>query len=127
MTTILDDLDIELMKKGATLFEGEHNFKPYCFRATDKGVYIREIESCQLIENTLYTANFFPKHTYTLIVKGKGFGRNQIRLMMGTLIKLGRGEVHLNYIQDSLKPESTEVMDFIAPASGLILNSVVFE
>jgi tRNA pseudouridine38-40 synthase len=127
MTTILDDLDIELMKLGAQLFEGTHNFKPYCFRATDKGVYRRTIERCQLVENSLFTANFFPKNTYTLIVKGKGFGRNQIRLMMGTLIKLGRGEVDLAYIENSLKPESTEVMDFIAPASGLILNSVEFK
>lgn len=127
MTTILEDLDIDLMKQGAKLFEGEHNFKPYCFRATDKGLYLREIDSCKLVENTLFTANFFPENTYTLIVKGKGFGRNQIRLMMGTLIKLGRGEVHLAYIENSLKPESTEVMDFIAPASGLILNSVEFE
>lgn len=127
MTTILDDLDIELMKQGAQLFEGTHNFKPYCFRASDKGFYERTIESCVLVENTLYTANFFPKNTYTLIVKGKGFGRNQIRLMMGTLIKLGRGEVDLNYIENSLKSESKEVMDYIAPASGLILNSVEFE
>jgi len=127
MTTILDDLDIELMKKGAKLFEGTHNFKPYCFRASDQGLYRRTVDSCQLVENTLYTASFFPENTYTLIVKGKGFGRNQIRLMMGTLIKLGRGEVDLNYIKESLKPESDEVMDFIAPASGLILNSVEFE
>ncbi|WP_040281806.1 tRNA pseudouridine synthase A [Psychroserpens damuponensis] len=127
MTTILDDLDIEIMKQGAQLFEGTHNFKPYCFRATDKGLYRRTIESCQLTDNTLFTANFFPKKTYTLIVKGKGFGRNQIRLMMGTLIKLGRGEVDLAYIENSLKPDSTEVMDFVAPASGLILNAVEFE
>ncbi|WP_298901823.1 tRNA pseudouridine(38-40) synthase TruA [uncultured Psychroserpens sp.] len=127
MTTILDDLDIEIMKQGAKCFEGTHNFKPYCFRATDKGLYERTIDSCVLVENTLFTANFFPEHTYTLIVKGKGFGRNQIRLMMGTLIKLGRGEVDLTYIENSLKPESTEVMDFIAPASGLMLHAVTFE
>ena len=127
MTTILDDLDIDLMMQGAKLFEGTHNFKPYCFRATNKGIYRRTVDSCQLVENTKFTANFFPEKSYTLIVKGKGFGRNQIRLMMGTLIKLGRGEVDLNYIENSLQPESTEIMDFIAPASGLILNSVEFE
>ncbi|MFT7051030.1 MAG: tRNA pseudouridine38-40 synthase [Psychroserpens sp.] len=127
MTTILDDLDLELMIQGARLFEGTHNFKPYCFRATDKGLYTRTIDSCELIENSLFTANFFPEKTYTLIVRGKGFGRNQIRLMMGTLIKLGRGDVDLAYIENSLKPESIEVMDYVAPASGLILNSVEFE
>lgn len=127
MTTILGHLDIELMKTGAKLFEGTHNFKPYCFRATDQGQYERTIEHCELTENTLYSANFFPECSYILVVKGKGFGRNQIRLMMGALIKLGRGEVNLEYIKSSLQPKSELVMDFVAPASGLILNAVEFE
>ena len=46
---------------------------------------------------------------------------------MGALIKLGRGDITLQYIIDSLKPESKEVMDYIAPASGLILNKIEFE
>jgi tRNA pseudouridine38-40 synthase len=60
-------------------------------------------------------------------VIGKGFMRNQIRLMFGALIKLGRGEVTLDYIENTLKQESEEVMDYIAPASGLILHTVNFE
>ena len=127
MTTILDDLDIELMKKGAKLFQGTHNFKAYCFRATDNGIFNREIITCELIENSIFEANFFPKHTYILKVIGKGFGRNQIRLMMGALIKLGRGDISLLYIEDSLKPESAVVIDYIAPASGLILNKIEFD
>ena len=127
MTTILDKLDIELMKQGAKLFQGKHNFKTFCFRTTDNGIYNREILTCELIENNEFTANFFPEQTYLLRVKGKGFGRNQIRLMMGALIKLGRGDITLQYIIDSLKPESKEVMDYIAPASGLILNKIEFE
>lgn len=59
-------------------------------------------------------------------VVGKGFGRNQIRLMMGALIKLGRGDITLNYIQQSLLPESNEVIGYIAPASGLVLNKIEF-
>jgi len=33
----------------------------------------------------------------------------------------------LDYIEKSLLPESMEVMDYIAPASGLILNKIEFE
>ena len=115
------------MKKGAKLFQGKHNFKTYCYKATDNAKYNREIELSELLENNEYIANFFPKESFILRVKGKGFGRNQIRLIMGALIKLGKGDISLSYIENSLKPESTEVMDYIAPASGLILNKIEFE
>jgi tRNA pseudouridine38-40 synthase len=127
LTTILEPLDIELMKQGATLFEGSHYFKTYCYRATDKGQYSRTIESSVIVNNDLYIANFFPEHSYVFKVIGKGFMRNQIRLMFGVLIKLGRGEVSLEYISSTLKEDSTEVMDYIAPASGLILHSVNYD
>ncbi|WP_404802541.1 tRNA pseudouridine synthase A [Bizionia paragorgiae] len=127
ITTILDDLDIDVMMEGAKLFEGKHYFKSYCFRPTDHGIYTRTIELCELVENTKYTANFFPEKTYMLRVKGKGFMRNQIRLMMGTLIDLGKGKLSLQDIKDSLKPENTSRMEYIAPASGLILSKIDFE
>ena len=126
MTTILEPLDIELIKKGAQLFQGLHNFKSYCYKATDNGLYQRELQTCELIENSLYTANFFPKKSYILRVIGKGFGRHQIRLMMGALIKLGRGEVDLNFIEKSLKKDTTITIDYIAQASGLILHKIDF-
>tara|TARA_R110002033_G_scaffold62625_3_gene113401 strand:- start:2 stop:778 length:777 start_codon:yes stop_codon:yes gene_type:complete len=126
MTTILDDLDIEVMKRGAKLFEGEHYFKSYCYKPTDNGIYNREILLCELMENTVYTANYFPGNSYLLCVKGKGFMRNQIRLMMGTLIDLGKGKLSLQDIENSLLPESNIKMHYIAPASGLILKNIAF-
>ncbi|MBO6880252.1 tRNA pseudouridine(38-40) synthase TruA [Winogradskyella sp.] len=127
LTTILEPLDVELMQQGAKLFEGTHNFKTYCYKATNKGEYTRTIESSIIVDNDIYVANFFPKKSYVFKIKGKGFMRNQIRLMFGCLIKLGRGEVTLDYIKSTLQNDSTEVMDYIAPASGLILHSINFE
>ncbi|GAL77705.1 tRNA pseudouridine synthase A [Algibacter lectus] len=126
MTTILDKLDIELMKEGAKLFQGENYLKTYCYKPTDNGIYTREIMLCELVENTLYTANYFPEKTYILRVQGKGFMRNQIRLMMGTLIDLGKGKLTLQDIKDSLKPDNDIKMNYIAPASGLILKNIDF-
>lgn len=127
LATILEPLDVEIMKQGAILFEGTHNFRSYCYKATNNGLYNRTVELCELVENREYTANFFPEKTYLLRIQGKGFMRNQIRLIMGVLIKLGRGEVTLDYIKNSLKPGSKEHMDYIAPASGLILNRIEFD
>jgi len=127
ITTILDSLDIKLMQQGATLFQGKHNFKTYCYKPSEHGVFIREMDCCELIENKMFTANFFPEKSYILRIRGKGFGRNQIRLMMGALIKLGRGDITLDDIRESLLPESTTIIEYIAPASGLILNKIEFE
>ncbi|MCL5127810.1 MULTISPECIES: tRNA pseudouridine(38-40) synthase TruA [unclassified Algibacter] len=126
MTTVLDELDIDLMKEGAKLFEGENYLKSYCYKPTDNGVYTREIITCELIENTVYTANYFPEKTYILRVQGKGFMRNQIRLMMGTLFDLGKGKLSLQDIRDSLKPDNNIAINYVAPASGLILKSIDF-
>ncbi|MCM4160804.1 tRNA pseudouridine(38-40) synthase TruA [Antarcticibacterium flavum] len=127
MANIQDDLDIELMKKGAAMFQGEHSFKNYTVSPSEKTKLTRLVEVCGISENELYTANFFPETSYIFSVKGSGFLRYQIRLMMGTLIQLGKGEVTLQDIQDSLKPESEMTMTFIAPASGLILNKIDFK
>jgi len=127
LTTILDDLDIELMKQGAKLFEGKHFLKTYCYKPSNNGIYNREILTCEIVENTIYTASFFPKQSYLLRIRGKGFMRNQIRLMMGTLIDLGKGKLNLEDIKASLEPNNTIKMEYIAPASGLILKSVAFE
>lgn len=127
MTTILDDLNIETMKQGAKLFEGSHYFKSYCYKPTDNGIYNRTVLLCELVENTIYTANYFPEKSYVLRVKGKGFMRNQIRLMMGTLFDLGKGKLTLKDIELSLKEDYNKRMDYIAPASGLILKDIEFE
>ncbi|MDC1491879.1 tRNA pseudouridine(38-40) synthase TruA [Flavobacteriaceae bacterium] len=126
ITTFLDSLDIDLMKEGAKLFEGLHNFKSYCYKPNDNGIFEREINYCRISNNDTLKANFFPEKSYELTVRGKGFMRNQIRLMMGVLVELGRAEVNLDYIRDSLTKYNPEI-NYIAPASGLMLNKVDFK
>ena len=127
MTTILVDLDIEKMKQGAKLFQGEHFFKSYCYKPTDNGIYNREIDVCEIVINTEFSASFFPERSYLLRVKGKGFMRNQIRLMMGALLQVGKGELSIDELRASLIPDNTISIDYIAPASGLILNKIDFD
>ena len=54
ITTILDSLNINIMKEGAALFQGEHNFKTYCYKPSKNSVFIRSIDCCELVENTIY-------------------------------------------------------------------------
>ncbi|NJN24859.1 MAG: tRNA pseudouridine(38-40) synthase TruA [Cyclobacteriaceae bacterium] len=127
LASFMENMDIELMKEGARLFEGRHNFRKYCTKPSEKTNFDRIIDKCQIEENTSYTASFFPARSYACHIHGKGFMRNQIRLMMGTLFRLGRGELGLEDIKQSLRHPDDTPLDCIAPASGLILNKVQFE
>jgi tRNA pseudouridine38-40 synthase len=127
MTNIQEHLDLQLMMKGAKLFQGSHNFKAYCYKATEESHYLRSVDLSQLVLNEDYTASFFPEVSYVFKVRGKGFGRNQIRLMMGALIRLGNGELQLKQLERSLRTGELDQVNFIAPASGLILHSISFE
>jgi tRNA pseudouridine38-40 synthase len=128
MVNINNELDLELMKTAALLFSGEHYFHKYCTQPSEHTVFKRVIESCQIIENTILTASFFPEKSYILIVRGKGFLRYQIRLMMATLFEVGKGNFSLHFIKTSLKENNDrKFMRNIAPASGLQLFDIELE
>lgn len=120
-------LNIELMKKGAKLFEGAHFFHKYCTQPSKHTIFKRTIITSEIVENTIYTANFFPKRSFVLRVKGEGFLRYQIRLMMGVLIELGKEAVDLDYIIASLEADNDrKSFNTIAPSSGLQLYDITF-
>lgn len=128
LTGVLEELDIEKMQQGAKLFEGFHNFKRYCTKPSPETKVAREVLLCKIIENTELTASFFPKKSYVLIVRGEGFLRNQIRLMMGALFELGKGNYSLEFIKDTLNIDTNiDFLKTIAPASGLHLAKVEFK
>lgn len=120
------DLDIELMKSGASLFKGAHHFIKYCTQPRPGTILEREILESRITENTFLKANFFPAESYVYIIRSKGFLRYQVRLIMGQLLSLGRGEIRLEDIQESLTGKDSRPLRHIAPASGLILNKIEF-
>jgi len=123
-----ENLDLNLMKVGAKLFEGNHYFHKYCTKPSKHTTFNREIMSCEIVENDIYTANFFPKNSYVLKVKGSGFLRYQIRLMMGVLLQLGKKEITLEFIKKSLEIDNDrEPFKTIAPSSGLQLFDIKFQ
>jgi len=120
-------LDINMMRKGALLFKGKHNFKRYCTKPNPKTMFEREVLVSKIEENNLYKANFFPEISYVYHIHSKGFLRYQVRLIMGQLFSLGRGEIELGEIKESLKGNYDKPLRHIAPSSGLILNKMEFK
>ena len=128
MSGLQEDLNIDLMKLGAKLFEGEHYFHKYCTKPSAQTIFKRRIDSCEIVENDLMTASFFPETSYVLKVKGKGFLRYQIRLMMAALFEVGKEQLPLQYIEASLKEDNDrQSLRNVAPGSGLQLFDVDFK
>tara|TARA_B100000809_G_C15083666_1_gene510584 strand:+ start:315 stop:1106 length:792 start_codon:yes stop_codon:yes gene_type:complete len=120
-----EDLNIYEMMKAAKLFEGEHHFHKYCTKPSENTIFKRTINSCEIVENNILTASFFPEKSYILKVRGKGFLRYQIRLMMATLFELGKRNLDLQFIEASLKENNDrKFLRNIAPSSGLQLFDI---
>lgn len=127
IANIIESLDIELMMKAAKLFEGTHDFRNYTARIQENTKVIRTIHTSKILYNDLLKANFFPESSYAFKVRSKGFMRYQIRMMMGTLIQLGRGELDYSDFQKSLDGSHDIKFSYIAPGSGLLLHQLNFE
>ncbi|MEO0526490.1 MAG: tRNA pseudouridine(38-40) synthase TruA [Bacteroidota bacterium] len=121
------DLDIKAMKNAALLFAGTHNFRAYTSRPREHTRFIRTLLLCEIQENKLLKANFFPEKSFALHIKGNGFMRYQVRMIMGALIQLGRGELGIEDIKASFNDDSVMKITFVAPGSGLHLNKLHFE
>lgn len=127
MLDLLEELDIEMMKQGAKVFEGVHNFQRYTPVSNGKNTFVREIISSALEENKGLDAGFFPENSYTFRIQSRGFLRHQVRLMMGALIELGRGEISLTELKDSLQGGNHQAIGFKVPGAGLVLHHIAFE
>lgn len=121
-------LDIDMMKKGARIFLGHHNFKAYCTQPKPGTNLDREILKSEITNNTEFSASFFPEQSFVFKVRSSGFVRNQVRLMMGHLLQVGSGKLELDSIENSLTTgERVHSLESTAPASGLHLANTLWE
>lgn len=120
-------LNVPLMMEAAKLFEGSHNFKRYASKPSPNTVFDREIVLSEIVKNTQIFGSFVPESSYVFKVKSKGFLRYQVRLMIGALVNVGRGEWGLDDLKDTLSNFEGMQIKHIAPSSGLVLHKVDFE
>ncbi|QJP34234.1 tRNA pseudouridine(38-40) synthase TruA [Nonlabens sp. Ci31] len=120
-------LDLSLMKEAARLFEGTHDFWSYTYKPSDTTETKVTIESALIEKNELFTASFFPEQSFVFRVKGAGFKRHQVRLMMGMLFDLGMHKFTLEEFKETLDGSLKIHLSHIAPPSGLMLYSTQFQ
>jgi tRNA pseudouridine38-40 synthase len=126
LTSFQFDLKLDLMKKAAQLFEGVHDFRAFIHLPNMETKSVMRVENSKIKINDYFQLPIFPNQSYAYVVKGKGFKRQQVRLMMGALYELGIGKLSLDDIKKYLAEPNAEGYSFIAPASGLFINKIDF-
>lgn len=126
LTRFAEQLDVDLMSEAARLFEGKHNFINFCKRPSPDALSEREVFQSEIVLNELITASFLPEKSWLFRVKGPGFMRHQVRMMMGALAQVGNGELSLVDLGLLLESKSEKFI-LTAPASGLMIQSINFQ
>ena len=111
-------LNIPAMCEAARQFEGTHDFKSFCAVNAQSKTSVRTIYACTVTKEA---------DIITIRVTGNGFLYNMVRIIAGTLIKVGAGEFAPQEMQTILDACDRSVAGPTAPAHGLTMIGLEYE
>ena len=115
-TQVYKSLDIDNMRKAASLLVGEHDFATFQNTGSNlKGTVrcVNSFEVAQTEDNCIY-----------FVVNGNAFLYNQVRNMCGLLVEVGKGKYNLDEVIAALN--GTKLRYKTLPAKGLTLEKVFY-
>ena len=116
VTVMPEMLDVKAMEEAAKQLCGEHDFSAFCGNAKMKKSTVRFIRSIEIRREGEELQLFFT---------GNGFLHNMVRILVGTLVEVGRGERSPESIPALFGGKRAEA-GFLAPAQGLCLMEVTY-
>jgi tRNA pseudouridine38-40 synthase len=110
-------LDLAAMHQTCGLLEGTHDFKAFRGAADQREITIRTLLRVQLLPGFLNNPELL-----ALEVHGTAFMLNMVRIIAGTLIDVGRGQLRTEVVSSLLSEEGDRRSGgMTAPAHGLTL------
>ena len=109
-------LDLAAMESAAQKLLGEHDFSAFCGNAKMKKSTVRYIRSIRIQKQG---------EELILDITGNGFLHNMVRILVGTLIEVGRGTRSADSIPSLFGGKRADA-GFLAPAQGLCLMEVEY-
>ena len=108
-------LDIDKMRQAASYLVGEHDFVSFCNVRTDVENTVRTITELDILTNG---------NEITIRITGNGFLYNMVRIIVGTLIRVGRGFYEPEKVKEILEAKDRKAAGVTAPAHGLMLVEI---
>lgn len=111
-------LNIDKMKKAAKLLCGTHDFLGFCSLKESKKSTVRTLESIIIRQEN--------KKIY-IQYKGNGFLYHMVRILTGTLIEVGIGNMKPEEVETILQEKNRNLAGQTVPSQGLKLLSVEYQ
>lgn len=111
-------LDIEKMRQAASYLVGEHDFVSFCNIRTDVENTVRTITALEILTEG---------NEITIRITGNGFLYNMVRIIVGTLIRVGRGFYEPEKVKEILEAKDRKAAGVTAPANGLMLMEIQYK
>ncbi len=118
------ELDIDLMRSACKKFVGEHDFQNYFTVGTEVSGTVRRILHCDIEKADQFPIGGHGEDFYLLRIKGTGFLKQMVRLIMGALVNVGKGKLSPAQIENSLNTKLDDKLGPVAPPQGLYLARV---
>ena len=110
-------LDVEKMKEAVEKFVGEYDFAAFCAAGAQVETTVRRI----------YDASVKREGEKILIrITGNGFLYNMVRIIVGTLLEVGRGKILPEEIEEIIASKSRNQAGPTAQAKGLKLLEICY-
>ena len=108
-------LDLEAMRRAAAYLKGEHDFRSFCNNHTDVQDTVRTIYDLDIIRSG---------DLVTVRIRGNGFLYNMVRIIVGTLVRVGRGFYSPGQVKEILEAKERTSAGVTAPPQGLVLVKI---
>ena len=108
-------LDLEAMRRAAAYLKGERDFRSFCNIHTDVQDTVRTIYDLDIIRSG---------DLVTVRIRGNGFLYNMVRIIVGTLVRVGRGFYSPGQVKEILEAKERTSAGVTAPPQGLVLVKI---
>lgn len=110
-------LNVDKMREAAKYLVGEHDFKSFCSSRTQVTDTVRTVYSLDVSKEG---------EVIRFRISGNGFLYNMVRIIVGTLIKVGLGVYPPEHVKEILDARDRNVAGPKAPAKGLTLIGIEY-
>lgn len=111
------NLDLEKMRQAAGYLVGEHDFASFCNVRTNVEDTVRTIYSLEVTKH---------EDEITIRIKGNGFLYNMVRIIVGTLLRVGRGFYTPEQVKEILEAKNRQAAGVTVPPHGLMLMGIEY-